>query len=199
MFIWLSNEGFDRSSGRDPPLLIIVICHPKHIPSIIRILIPQFLRISPLKNPLKKRGFYVTNGWEWGILFSPFHSEKRLVTQYAILGILLPTHSSSVSLRFRIPSISYLYIFKSPSFRRGIFENIWLGMRDSNPRCRIQSPEPYHLANSQYKKIRVWGGIIDIGFFRIGATSLGNSQYARRIVSKGYIFANLFFITLCFL
>lgn len=27
---------------------------------------------------------------------------------------------------------------------------IWLGMRDSNPRCRNQNPKPYHLANPQY-------------------------------------------------
>ena len=27
---------------------------------------------------------------------------------------------------------------------------IWLGMRDSNPRCRNQNPMPYHLANPQY-------------------------------------------------
>ncbi len=26
----------------------------------------------------------------------------------------------------------------------------WLGMRDSNPRCRDQNPVPYHLANPQY-------------------------------------------------
>ena len=64
----VGNEGFDRSSGRDPPLLTIDICHTRHISSIVRILIPQILRISPLKNPLFfKSGFYVTNGWEWGI------------------------------------------------------------------------------------------------------------------------------------
>lgn len=32
-------------------------------------------------------------------------------------------------------------------------------MRDSNPRCRIQSPEPYHLANSQYFSTRAGDNI----------------------------------------
>ena len=32
----------------------------------------------------------------------------------------------------------------------GVVLQIWLGMRDSNPRSRDQNPVPYHLANPQY-------------------------------------------------
>ena len=31
----------------------------------------------------------------------------------------------------------------------GVILQIWLGMRDSNPRSRDQNPVPYHLANPQ--------------------------------------------------
>ena len=30
---------------------------------------------------------------------------------------------------------------------------LWLGMRDSNPRCRDQNPVPYHLANPQRQEL----------------------------------------------
>ncbi len=32
-----------------------------------------------------------------------------------------------------------------------LLHEIWLGMRDSNPRSWDQNPVPYHLANPQYK------------------------------------------------
>ena len=35
-----------------------------------------------------------------------------------------------------------------------MFQN-WLGMRDSNPRWRSQSPLPYHLANPQHLPYRM--------------------------------------------
>ena len=63
-------------------------------------------------------------------------------------------------------SISRISPIKNPLLWSKFLFDEWLGMRDSNPRCRIQSPEPYRLANSQY----AWG-----------------------IVSKGLFFANLFF------
>lgn len=33
----------------------------------------------------------------------------------------------------------------------GVVLQIWLGMRDSNPRSWDQNPLPYHLANPQYR------------------------------------------------
>ena len=69
------------------------------------------------------------------------------MTKSQIIGFSPDSLHSSVSLRFQIPLKSVK--IKSPLFG-DFLDFYWLGMRDSNPRCRIQSPEPYHLANSQY-------------------------------------------------
>ena len=37
----------------------------------------------------------------------------------------------------------------------GVVLQIWLGMRDSNPRSRDQNPLPYHLANPQWLQQRI--------------------------------------------
>ena len=101
---WMvGNEGFDRSSGRDPPLLTIDICHTRHISSIVRILIPQILRISPLKNPLFfKSGFYVTNGWEWGIRTPDGGFRVPCLTTWRIPRMY--SNSTASHLTWRIPN-----------------------------------------------------------------------------------------------
>lgn len=87
---------------------------------------------NPLSNlykikthPKNSRWVFILYGWSGRILFSSLHSEKRLVTRYAIQGISPPTHSSSVSLRFRI-HLLHPYFSKPPSFQKRAFQNIWL-------------------------------------------------------------------------
>lgn len=130
----VGNEGFGRSSGRDPPLFI------------------------------------------WKVTSVTFHH-------------------SLCSWAFRFEFLYAIDKIKThPKNSRWVLMFIWLGMRDSNPRCRIQSPEPYHLANSQYKRVCVWRNLLGSGFLGIGATSLGEFPVCEWDCIERSVFCKFIFI-----
>ena len=133
------NEGFGRSSSSDPPLLIIDICHPRHISSIIRILIPQNSKSIKIKTHPSNSRWVLIFIW-LGMRDSFFSVSLRktpCIKKPNSIGFYL-TPSSSGLLRFRI-HLLHPYFSKPPSFQKRVFQNIWLARQeDLRTWCRIR-------------------------------------------------------------
>ena len=100
--------------------------------------------------------FWFLSGWEWGILFSPFHSEKRLASKSQIQ--LAFTWLLRRQGCYGFESTYYIHIFQNPLlFRRGFFKIYGWSGRIRTYGWGIQSPLPYHLATLQCYWVGLYG------------------------------------------
>ena len=137
----VGNEGFGRSSDRDPPLLIEWECHPRHSQGSIRILIPQNSKSIKIKNPPYSGGsfdFYLVGNE--GFFFSatlwktPCHKKPNSIGFFPHSFVVSMTTVSN-------PNITSIFL-KTPFLSKESFKKLYgweWGIRTPDAGFRVRS------------------------------------------------------------